>query len=181
MALDLSWGEPFTEDDLAAMPEDGHRYELVDGALLVTPAPSFRHQTCVLSLGMLLRSALGREHRVVIAPFDVRLSASTVLQPDVLVARTSDLTDARLEGAPVLVVEVLSGSTRLTDLGTKRLVFEEAGVPAFWLVDPDEPSLTVLHLEGQRYVEHAVVTDDQEYEAEFPFPVTVVPARLIED
>ncbi len=147
MALDVSWGAPFTEDHLADRPDDGHRYELVDGALLVTPAPGFRHQTCVLALGMLLRSARGDGHQVVIAPFDVRLSASTVLQPDVLVARTDDLTEARLEGAPVLAVEVLSGSTRLTDLGTKRLVFEEAGVPAYWLVDPDVPSLTVLHLE----------------------------------
>jgi Uma2 family endonuclease len=180
MALDLSWGAPFTEDHLAERPDDGHRYELVDGTLLVTPAPNFRHQTCVLKLGMLLYSARPDEYRVAIAPFDVRLSASTVLQPDVLVARTTDVAEDRVEGAPLLAIEVLSGSTRRTDLGTKRLVFEEAGVPAYWLVDPDAPSLTVLHLEKGLYVQQAVVTGDEVYEAEFPFPVSVVPAKLVE-
>ena len=144
MALDLSWGAPFTEKDLADRPDDGHRYELIEGSLVVTPAPNFRHQTCVLKLGMLLYSARPSDHRVAIAPFEVRLSASTVVQPDLLVTRTSDLAEARVEGAPLLAVEILSGSTRLTDLGTKRLVFEEAGVPAYWLVDPDGPGLTVL-------------------------------------
>ena len=179
MALDLSWGAPFTEDDLAAMPEDGHRYELVDGALIVTPAPNIRHQTCVTALAMLLYAARREEHRVLVAPVDVRLSAGTILQPDVVVARQKDFSEARLEGAPLLAVEVLSASTRLTDLGTKRLVYEAAGVPAYWLVDPDVPSLTVLHVEEGRYVEHALVTGDEPYEADFPFPVTVVPAQLI--
>ena len=181
MVLDLSWGAPFTEDDLAAMPEDGHRYELVDGALLVTPAPDVSHQIGVTAIWMLLHGARTTTHRVLVAPLDVRLSRATVLQPDVLVARKSDLTEARLEGAPVLAVEVISPSTRRIDLSVKRLTYEEARVPAYWLVDPEVPSLTVLHLEDGRYVEHAVVTGDEAYEAEFPFPVTVVPARLIED
>ncbi len=117
---------------------------------------------------------------VLVAPFDVRLSQFTVVQPDVLVARQSDLTEARLEGAPALAVEVQSPSTQRIDLGTKRLTYEAAGVPAYWLVDPEVPSLTVLDLEDGRYVEHATVTGDERYEGEFPFPVTVVPAELIE-
>ncbi len=102
-----------------------------------------------------------------------------MVQPDVLVARKSDLAEPRLEGAPVLAVEIQSPSTRRIDLGTKRLTYEAAGVPAYWLVDADEPSLTVLHLEDGRYVERAIVTADAPYQAEFPFPVTVVPAQLI--
>ena len=117
---------------------------------------------------------------MLVAPFDVRLSPTTVVQPDVLVARVSDLTDTRLEGAPLLAVEVQSPSTHRIDLGTKRLVFEEAGVPAYWLVDPDRPSVTVLHLEDGRYVEHATVTGDEPYSTTVPFPVTVVPARLLD-
>jgi Uma2 family endonuclease len=117
---------------------------------------------------------------VFVAPLDVRLSATTILQSDVLVARTTDVTEARLEGAPVLAVEVLSPNTRAIDLGTKRLAYEEAGVPAYWLVDPDARSLAVLHLDDGRYVEEAVVAGDEAYEAEFPFPVTVVPAMLVE-
>ena len=57
---------------------------------------------------------------------------------------------------------------------------EAAGVSAYWLVDPDIPSLTVLHLEDGRYVEHAVVTGSERYTATVPCPVTVVPARLLE-
>ncbi len=178
--MGLPWGAPLTEDDLASMPDDGHRYELLDGVLLVTPAPSVLHQACVTAIVALLHAARTSEHRVFVAPLDVRLSRFTVLEPDVLVAGKSDVTEARLEGPPLLAVEVLSPSTRRIDLGTKRLAYEAAGVPAYWLVDPDGPTLTVLHLEDGRYVEHANVKGDETYDADFPFPVTVVPARLIE-
>ena len=181
MATDLAWGAPLTEDDLATMPDDGHRYELIDGSLIVTPAPGLHHQICVTALGALLGTNGPPELRVLVAPFDVRLSRLTVLQPDVLVAPKSDFGEARLEQAPVLAVEVLSPSTRRIDLGTKRLAFEAAGVAAYWLVDPDGPSLTVLELDDQsRYVERATVTGDEPYQATIPFPVTVVPARLLD-
>ena len=177
----LPWGAPLTEDDLATMPDDGHRYELLDGTLLVTPSPSLGHQTCVGSLYVLLREARPPGHTVVVAPFDVRLSRITVLEPDVLVARRSEITPARLEGPPLLAVEVLSPSTRRIDLGTKRLAYEAAGVPAYWLVDPDGPSLTVLELDAGRYVERATVSGDEPFQATFPFAVTVIPARLLDD
>lgn len=181
MATDLAWGAPLTEDDLATMPDDGHRYELVDGALIVTPAPGLQHQICVTALGALLATVSPPELRVLVAPFDVRLSPLTVLQPDVLVARKSDFDDTRLEQSPILAVEVLSPSTRRIDLGTKRLAFEAAGVPAYWPVDPDAPSLTVLELDDQgRYLERTTVTGDDPYHATIPFPVTVVPARLLD-
>ncbi len=76
---------------------------------------------------------------------------------------------------------MLSPSTGRIDLGTKRLAYEAARTPAYWLVDPEAPSLTVLHLDEGRYVEHAVVTGDEPYGATFPFPVTVVPAELVAD
>ena len=176
----LPWGAPLTEDDLAAMPADGHRYELLDGVLLVTPAPSLRHQTCVGSLLVLLHAARRPGQHVFVAPLDVRLSHLTVLEPDVLVARQADLTADRLEGAPLLAVEVLSPSTRRLDLGSKRLAYEAAGVPSYWLVDPDGPSLTVLELEDGRYVERATVAGDEPFHATVPFAVTVVPARLLD-
>ena len=175
----LPWGAPLTEDDLGAMPDDGHRYELLDGVLLVTPAPRLDHQRCLVALSSLLLSARLPHLEVLVGPFDVRLSRFTVLQPDLLVARKVDLTEARLVGAPVLAVEIQSPSTRRIDNGSKRLAFEAAGVPAYWLVDPHVPSLTVLHLEDDRYEEHATATGDQPYHATVPFPVTVVPAALV--
>ena len=177
----LPWGAVLTEDDLATMPDDGHRYELLDGTLLVTPAPNINHQRCVGALFALLRNARQSGHSVFVAPVDVRLSRTTVLEPDVLVARPADLTVARLEGPPLLAVEVQSPSTRSIDLGAKRLAYEAAGVPAYWLVDPDGPSLTVLELDAGRYVERATVTGEEPFDATFPIAVSVVPARLLDD
>jgi Uma2 family endonuclease len=177
----LPWGAPLTEDDLATMPDDGHRYELLDGTLLVSPAPIPIHQRCVTRLLVLLDAARLPGQEVFAAPLDVRLSRTTVLEPDVLVARKADLTPARLEGPPLLVVEVLSPSTRRIDLGAKRLAYEAAGVPAYWLVDPEAPSLTVLELDAGGYVERATVAGDTPFHATFPFDVTIVPTRLLDD
>jgi Uma2 family endonuclease len=175
----LPRGAPLTYDDLRAMPDDGHRYELVDGVLIVTPAPVARHQRAVARLIVLLAAAAGEQHDVLPAPFDYKVNELTVLQPDVLVARRRDIGPERLERTPLLVVEVQSPSTRRIDMGTKRLAFEAAGVPSYWLVDPDEPSLTVLELAGAEYREVARVTGEQAYAASRPFDVTVVPTHLL--
>jgi Uma2 family endonuclease len=175
----LPQSRPLTHDDLAVMPDDGHRYELVDGTLIVTPAPRPIHQRAVTRLWRLLDDAAADDLEVFVAPFEVALGPSTVMQPDVLVARRADLTERNLPAPPVLVVEVLSPSTRYIDLGTKRLAFEAAGVPSYWLVDPDEPSLTAFELDGGSYREVARVVGDESWEAALPFAVRVVPARLV--
>ncbi len=170
---------PLTYDDLQTVPDDGHRYELVDGVLLVTPAPSWRHQDVVLGLASLLRAAIGPELIVVAAPADYKVSDTTVLEPDVIVARRADISPTFLDRTAVLVVEVLSPSTRLTDLGTKRLAFEAAGVPAYWIVDPDGPSITELRLEAGRYEERATISGDEEFSTDFPAEVRLAPASLV--
>jgi len=179
MALALEWGAPLTYADLEGMPDDGHRYELVDGVLVVTPAPGTAHQRCAYRLAALLLAAAGADLDVLGAPYDYLVAPSTLLQPDVLVARREDLGEARLERPPLLVVEVLSPSTGLTDLGTKRLAYEAAGVPAYWLVDPEDPSLTALRLREGRYAEEARVVAAERYPASFPFDIEVVPSELV--
>ena len=178
MALALPWGEPLTYDDVQRFPPDGHRYELVEGVLLVTPGPNADHQSFVINLSVALKLAAGDEHFVVPAPFDFYVSAVTFFQPDIVVALDAEVGQDRLERTPLLLVEVGSRSTRLLDLGTKRLAYEAAGVPEYWLVDPEEPSLTVLRLVGGRYAEVAEVFGDEPYESTYPFPVTIVPSRL---
>ncbi len=175
----LPWGEPLTVADLEAIPDDGHRYELVDGTMLVTPAPARVHQRCVARLVALLLTAAGAEHEVLPAPFDWIVDDVTKFQPDVLVARRDEVDDQRLQATPLLVVEVLSPSTRLTDLTLKRGAYERAGVPAYWIVDTEAPSLTVLRLREGRYVDVAAAAGADEYAADFPFEVTVVPAALV--
>ena len=177
----LPRSRPLTYDDLAAMPDDdGHRYELVDGTLIVTPAPRASHQRVVGNLYLAAAAGCPRDLDVFVAPVDVVLSVNTVLEPDLLVARRSDLTEGDLPAAPVLAVEVLSPSTRRIDLGTKRLAFEAAGVASYWVVDPDEPSLTAFELEGGAYRQVARVVGDDRWEATRPFSVQVVPAHLVD-
>jgi Uma2 family endonuclease len=178
--------EGFTRADLDAMPDDGRRYELIDGAILVTPPPSTRHQDVVGNLFLLLKASAPRELKVVVAPFAVTLATGRVIEPDVVVARRSDVTERDLPAAPVLAVEVLSSSTQWVDLGRKKTMLAESGCRSYWLVDPGQaatqPSLTVLELaEDGGYVEVAQVSGSASWTAELPFEVTVTPVELLDD
>jgi len=181
-ATGLPWGRPLVRDDLDRMPDDGHRYELLDGSLLVSPAPRMRHQRAVTRLWRLLDDACPADLEVFVAPFDVVLAADTVLLPDVLVARRPDLTERDLSGAPVLAVEVLSPSSRLIDLTVKRDRFRAAGTPSYWVVDPDEPSLTAWELAADgAYAEVARVTGGETARLTRPYDVLVIPSALVGD
>lgn len=179
-AIGLPFGRPLTRADLDATPDDGHRYELVDGTLVVTPAPSRRHQRGVGSLFALLRSRCPTDLEVLVAPFDVVLDDATVLQPDVLVFRRSEGTERGLPTAPLLAVEVLSPSTRHIDLVLKRSRYEAAGCPSYWVVDPDVPSLTAWELRHGAYAEVGQVRGEEFLRLALPYPVEVVPARLVD-
>lgn len=176
----LPRGQAYTRDDLDAMPDDGHRYEIIDGTLIVTPAPSARHQVIVVNLVVALKAACTAELQVLTAPFDVALATDTVVQPDVLVARRSDLTERDLPTAPVLTIEVLSPSTRRVDLTLKRSRYEAAGSPSYWVVDPDGPRITVWELRDGTYVETASAGADERLAVRLPFPVEITPARLLD-
>jgi Uma2 family endonuclease len=175
----LPRSRPLVRADLEAMPDDGHRYELVDGVLVVSPAPSWLHQRAVGRLFQMLVEACPDDCEVILAPFDVVLADDTVMEPDVLVARRADLTPRDLPAPPLLAVEVLSPSTRRFDLTLKRSRFEAAGVASYWVVDPDEPSLTAWDLTGGRYVEVARVRGEQTYAAQRPYHLVVSPGALV--
>ena len=161
---------PWTVDDLDDFPEGSTtRYELVDGALLVSAEPSLQHQRVNGQLLRLLQDLAPPELEVFL-PVDVRLSPVRQIAPDVTVVRREDATGRRLERAPLLVVEVLSPSTRTVDLVLKRRVLEEAGVPSYWLVDPDDGVVTVLELADGAYRE---VARGDDVTVERPFPVRV--------
>lgn len=166
-------------DDLASLPEDGHRYELVDGVLVVSPAPSTRHQRVVRRLLLLLDPGCPPELEVFVAPFDVVLADDTVLNPDLLVARRADLTERNLPTAPVLAVEVLSASTRRFDLLVKHSRLEQAGCADYLVVDPEVPSVIAWSLRAGAYVEVARATGDEQVTVTLSHEITITPSLLV--
>ena len=182
----IPFSRPLTYADLEVMfdggePDDGHRYELIDGVLIVSPSPRTMHQRAVGRLFRLLADMCPDDLEVFVAPFDLVLAEDTVLVPDLLVARRKDLTEKNLPAPPMLAVEVLSPSTRRFDYMLKRSRYEAAGTPAYWVIDADVPEVTAWELHDGAYVEIATVTGDREYRAELPYPVTVVPERLVSE
>jgi Uma2 family endonuclease len=170
---------PYTYSQLQQFPDDGLRYEIVDGELLVSPAPRVAHQVCVKNLLLAIAPALPDHLDVLPAPVDWYISETTVVEPDLLVFRRADVGPRRLDRTPVLAIEVLSAGTRRRDRGVKLRAYQAAGLPWYWLVDPDEPGLTVLQLVERRYLERARASGDEPYAATDPVTVTVTPADLL--
>ena len=175
-------GRSFTIDDLDAFPEnDGLRYQLLEGTLVVNPAPVPLHQRMVMRLLLALAAACPPDLEVLPGPIGVVLGPDTELQPDVLVVRRDSVRGAKKATTPpLLVVEVLSPSTRLLDLGSKRLAYREGGVGAYWIADPVEPRVTAIEWSGDR---EAVRTGagDEILERDLPFPVALRPHALVDD
>lgn len=174
-------GDPavFTRDQRDALPDDGRRHEIIDGSLVVTPAPQWQHQRAIVRLISILGPQLGPELELLCAPFDVTVEPTTVVQPDVLIARTNDLTARDLPAAPLLAIEVLSPSTRRYDLTLKRAVYEEMGCRSYWVVDPQTPSIRAWHLNGARYGEPVLTVGDSRFTTPTPTPLTLRPSDLI--
>lgn len=169
----------WTVDDLDQLPENGLRYELVDGVLLVSPSPGVPHQLALARLLVQLTGSAPPCVRVLPAPLDITVSRTRLLQPDLVVLHEDQLRGRKVSGLPLLAVEVLSASTRATDRTLKRHVLEQAGVQSYWLFDPEQPTLTVLELVAGAYQEVATVQGEQAYDAVLPFPVTIVPSELV--
>ena len=140
-----------THADYELFPEDGQRHEIIDGEHFVTPAPNPHHQRIhrriFLALGVFLEEhGLGE---LFSAPLDVVLSDFDIVQPDLVffsTERLALLTERHAEGAPDLVVEVLSPSTRRRDERMKRNLYEQAGVREYWIVDPELETVKVYTL-----------------------------------
>jgi Uma2 family endonuclease len=137
----------YTAEMVRALPDDGNRYEAVHGELLVTPAPWLWHQEVAGRLYEELRAYLRSQPvgHVLASPADISWSSDTLVQPDIFVA---DLAEVRtLDWSKVkqllLAIEVLSPTTARYDRFTKRRLYQEVGVPVYWIVDPDEKLVEV--------------------------------------
>jgi Uma2 family endonuclease len=150
--------------DLEAMPQDGRRYELIGGAIVMTPAPSTVHQRVVLRLARLLQDACPPGHEVFVAPTDLDLPGEQRVEPDLVVAPRASVSYERLTVPVLLVVEIVSPGSRTNDLVTKRVTYADAGIPHYWLVDLDRRSIVLLRLSGHDYAltaEGAVVDTEE--------------------
>jgi len=128
--------------EFARLPNDGNRYEIIDGELHVTPAPRPIHQVVAMRLSGRVWAFVDERNlgEVYPAPTDVFLSESHYVQPDLVFVRHERMdivTERGIEGAPDLIVEVVSPSTALRDRGVKRERYAELGVPLYWVVDAD--------------------------------------------
>ncbi len=147
----------FTYQDLLHTPDDGKRYEVLEGDLVVSPAPRTKHQRIVMRLIRLLIAAEDAEHGLALgAPCDVVFSEHDVVEPDLLFiakARKDIIAVENVQGAPDLAVEVISEGSRKRDVITKRGIYERYGVRFYWLVDPEEETVRVFELKDGAYGE----------------------------
>ena len=185
MAMAIEVIPKVTFEEFRQFPVDGKRYELLHGELHVTPAPATRHQFTVqnlaVSLGLhVVKNNLGE---VLTAPLDVRLGEDTVFEPDLVFisnACAGIIQENWIEGAPDLVVEVLSPSTAAYERARKLLIYAEAGVPNFWFLDPQAKTVEVLKLQGNKYFVDTILAGDQVLTCDL-FPGWQLPLRDLFD
>lgn len=150
--------------DLEAMPDDGRRYELIGGAIVMTPAPGPAHQRVSRRLLAMLEAAAPPGNEVFAAPVDLDLPGEQRVQPDLVVAPLSSVGELRLTLPVLLVVEIISGGSKTHDTVTKRAVYAAAGIPAYWIIDPAGGEITALRLDDsgtyQTYAQGPTVTLD---------------------
>ena len=157
MALRDPRPRKLTYEDFLLFPEDGRRHELIDGEHFVTPAPSRRHQVVSWRLSRWIGNFLEENPvgEALAAPFDVVLTPEDVFQPDLMFVsndRSSVWTDRNVQGAPDLVVEILSEGTRDRDETRKLRIYGQSGVREYWILDPETETARIFRREGRRLV-----------------------------
>ena len=180
VTLDEAWpgfGEAVTVAELDRMPDEGHRYELMDGVLIASPRPTTVHQLVATRLSSLLDRECPESLGVVVEPA-LQLDARTEFDPDLVVVPLDEVGGAKFTAPPLLVVEVRSPSTAMFDLKRRKAAYAKFGVLSYWIVDPNPatPELAVFELRDGSYFHLATTT--QPFTVAQPFEVTVDPGKL---
>lgn len=178
----------WTYDDLLSLPDDGKRYEIIEGDLYEMPAPGWEHVIVVMNLIRLLDAIVeGLGGRLATAPGAVFFEGADPVQPDIIVTLpgwTGKVRCRGLEGAPDLLIEVLSPSSRGHDTLTKRALYARAGVREYWIVDPSNRTLEILTLDRDalrtRQIAAGTETTVSPLLNDFAVPLAAVCARLDE-
>lgn len=174
---------PLTVADLDMTPDDGQRYELDDGVLVVSAAPMPIHQRVLHRLEVLLDASCPPEFEI-LPGSGMQISEIQYRIPDLVVVRAASIApaDRNIARPPELAVEVASPSTARYDRSRKKAVYAEFGIPAYWIVDPnpDRPSITAYALaDGREYAQADYAEAEHEFNGTEPFPVIIVPSELV--
>lgn len=180
----------WTVDMLRDLPDDGRRYELLDGVLLVSPAPAPRHQLAAANLFELLNEARPAGHRVFFAPVDWQPDERTSLEPDLLIISRDAYHETGTIDTPVAVLEITSPSTARIDRTAKMDRYAQGGIAQYWVVDPGatsgrRPIVTIYDLGPDGYRQLGRAQGDEALTVTIPargtspWTVTVVPADLV--
>ena len=152
------WPGPgeWTYEDYRQLPDDGYIYEIIEGELYMTPAPNIRHQRSSGELQYALQSFVKQNDLGIVldAPCDLILPGGTPVQPDIMFIAKENLgiiTEQAVQGVPDLLIEILSPASREHDRVRKFGLYEQAGVPEYWLVDPNARTIEIFVLGQGKY------------------------------
>ncbi len=181
MVAPVQTERPYTADDLASLPDDGKRYEVIGGELIMSPSPSRRHQLASSYLLRSIQTHLDTTDKGVVlaAPFDVHLGRNDVVQPDIVVVLTENserLKEFGIVGPPDLIIEILSPSTARVDRIRKTATYATFGVPEYWLVDPEHHSILAQRLVEGLYL--PIESRDGSIRSEVVAGLTIDPADV---
>lgn len=160
----------FTYKDYLSLPDDGKRFQVIEGEIYMVPAPAPYHQDIVGKLFVLLRTFVAERKLgwVYFATCDVILSEEDIVQPDLFFISKDNghiVTERNIQGAPDLVIEILPQFTAKLDKTAKMKLYERSGVKEYWLVDPDRKAIEVLTLKGRSYDSMGVFGIEQSFES----------------
>lgn len=152
----LSKKRDLTYWEYTLLPDDGNRYEILEGELQMTPSPKTKHQ--VVSRNLLVEISLflkkNKIGKVFGAPYDVILSQDNVVKPDIIFISNDNLkiiTEDNVQGSPDLLIEILSPSSQDNDRNKKKVIYETYGVKEYWIVDPDLEVVDVYILKDGKF------------------------------
>lgn len=170
----------WTIEALDELPENGKRHEIIEGRLIMSPAPVPLHQTASREILLLLHHACPADMVVFYSPIDYRIAWDTSLQPDLVVMRRADVDLGKALSKPaVLVVEIISPGSRTEDLKNKPPAYARSGAAYYWTFEPKTLHFVAWRLDGGSYVEMATARGKDRIRLDQPYPVEICPEEIV--